>query len=215
MKKRSIPEPVLWSSLMFVVAVTITYAVSYREMAFLEANPQIIPPQTSFELPLAYFFGTVVVLGVILFLIPISRLRLILRILFVTLYSWGIFVILALFLSSFLVVVLVSLAAGLVWFFRPRVWLHNLFMILALVSVGSVFGLILSPWTVMILLLAISVYDVLAVRFGYMMWMARKLSESDTLPAFIIPKTPSGWNLSLRGGGFKKVMEGEAAERAE
>ena len=47
-------------------------------------------------------------------------------------------------------------------------------------------------------MLVISVYDILAVRFGYMMWMVRRLSVSDILPAFIIPKTRTGWNLNLR-----------------
>jgi len=48
-------------------------------------------------------------------------------------------------------------------------------------------------------MMAISVYDILAVRFGYMMWMVKRLSVSDTLPAFVIPKTISKWNLDLRG----------------
>ena len=212
MNQRSRLDVFFWSSLILLISQALAFCVASREMAFLEANPQIIPPQVSFELPLAYFFGAVIVLGVVLFLIPISKLRLALRILFVALYSWGIFIVLALSLP-FVLVVLISVAAGLVWFFSPRVWLHNLVMILTLVSVGSVFGLLLSPWTTLILLLAISIYDILAVRFGYMMWMAKKLSESDVLPAFIIPKTLSGWNLSLRGGGFKKVIEGESAER--
>jgi presenilin-like A22 family membrane protease len=47
-------------------------------------------------------------------------------------------------------------------------------------------------------MLVISVYDVLAVRFGYMMWMVKRLSVSDTLPAFVIPKSMAGWNLDLR-----------------
>ena len=47
-------------------------------------------------------------------------------------------------------------------------------------------------------MLVLSLYDILAVRFGYMMWMLKNLSVSDTLPAFIIPKTISGWNMDVR-----------------
>lgn len=60
---------------------------------------------------------------------------------------------------------------------------------------------------------ALSVYDILAVRFGYMIWMAKRLSESNTLPAFIIPKGFSSWNLDLKRGGFTSLMEGTSAER--
>jgi presenilin-like A22 family membrane protease len=70
-----------------------------------------------------------------------------------------------------------------------------------------------SPWTVVYLLLAISVYDIVAVRFGYMMWMAKKLSETDSLPALILPKKMADWNLNLRGASVKKLFEEESAER--
>ena len=36
----------------------------------------------------------------------------------------------------------------------------------------------------MIFMLIIAVYDVLAVRFGFMVWMADKLSQSSSLAAF-------------------------------
>jgi len=215
MRRRLSSNPVLWSSLLFIAGVAITLCVAYRAMDFLEANPQITLPQVSPELPLVYFFGAVIVLSVILLLIPVSKLKLVLRILFVILYSWGIFIVLALSLPApfFLLAVFISVTGGLAWFFSPRLWLHNLVMILALISIGSVFGLLFTPGTILILLLAISIYDVLAVRFGYMVWMVKKLSESDILPAFIIPKAPSYINLTLRGGGFRKSMEGESADR--
>ncbi len=106
-----------------------------------------------------------------------------------------------------------SIAIGLIWFFQTRVWLQDLLLIFTLASAGSVFGFLFSPWTIMILLLVISVYDILAVRFGYMMWLSRKLSESDTLPAFVIPNKISDWNLNLRKAGFGKLFADESAER--
>jgi len=59
-------------------------------------------------------------------------------------------------------------------------------------------------------MLVISIYDVLAVRFGYMMWMVKKLAQSEVLPALIIPREVSNWNVDLRRA---KVMEDESAER--
>jgi presenilin-like A22 family membrane protease len=71
-------------------------------------------------------------------------------------------------------------------------------MVIALASIATVFGVLFAPFTVIVFVLVISAYDILAVRLGYMMWMVRRLSVSDILPAFVIPRTKAGWNLSLR-----------------
>ena len=98
------------------------------------------------------------------------------------------------------------------WLFKPKVWLHNLLLLLALVSVGLVYGYLLAPWTAMLFLLVIAVYDAISVRFGHMMWMAQKLSESNVLPAFVIPRIKPNWNQNLKNTGFKKLFE-DRAER--
>jgi len=46
-----------------------------------------------------------------------------------------------------------------------------------------------------------------------MVWMAKKLSESDTLPAFIIPRKLSSWNLNLKEARFEKLSEEEPSDR--
>jgi presenilin-like A22 family membrane protease len=129
------------------------------------------------------------------------------------LYAWGVFVVLALTLPSLILVSILAVAAGLAWFIRPSVWLQNVLMLLALVGVGAVFGILLTPWPIMIFLLLVAVYDFLAVRFGYMMWMAKKLSQSDSLPAFVIPKTKANWNQNLKSKSPQNIIEGEASER--
>lgn len=199
--------------MIFVTGAALASYVGNRVITFLEANPQLALPEVSTPTPIIYFFAAVAVVGVILFLLPMTRLKIVFRLLFVILWAWGIFV--ALYLSQPYVVLAlaIAVAGGLAWFFFPRVWLHNLLLLVSLASVGSVFGTLLSPWQIMILLLVVSVYDVLAVRSGYMLWMAKKLSDSDSLPAFIIPRTAYGWNLNLKGKGIDKLMEGDTAER--
>jgi presenilin-like A22 family membrane protease len=115
--------------------------------------------------------------------------------------------------SSLILVSILAVAAGLAWFLRPSVWLQNILMLLALVGVGAVFGILLTPWPIMVFLLLVAVYDFLAVRFGYMMWMAKKLSQSDSLPAFVIPKTKANWNQNLKSKSPQNIIEGEASER--
>ncbi|MBM2825078.1 MAG: hypothetical protein HW402_742 [Dehalococcoidales bacterium] len=236
-KKRITLNPVYWSILIFVVAQVLTFLVISRENEFLQANhiyippvspgdvslwPQPAPPAPPGETPapavgalgpiLLYFAAVVVVLGIVLFFVPVSSLRLFLRALFALLFSWGIFIILIFWLPAIAAVTL-SIAVGVAWTVVPRVWLHDAVMILTMVSLGAVFGRLISPWTAMILILALAVYDFLAVRFGYMLWMVKKLSESSTLPAFVIPRYASEWSSSLKESGFTRLVEEKPSER--
>jgi presenilin-like A22 family membrane protease len=210
--RKSRLEPVLWSSLLYLLGLIITFAyISPRVKEYLAVN-QIPLPEYSLGPILGYFFGVVVVMGVVLFLIPVAKLKLVLRVLFGFFYAWGIFIILGLILPA-PAAIAAGAVAGLLWLFKPWVWLQNLLLLVTLASLGTVFGALIPPWTVVWVLIAISIYDIAAVLLGYMMWMARKLSESDTLPAFILPKKMRDWGLNLRGTSFKKLFEEEAAER--
>ncbi len=154
----------------------------------------------------------IVVLGIVLLLVPVAALQLVLRILFAFLFSWGIFIALIFWLPAIFAII-ISVTVGLSWFLTPKVWLHNLVLILAMVSLGAVFGRLISPWTVMILLLVLAVYDFFAVRFGYMQWMTKKLTESSTLPAFVIPRYASEWGSNLKQSGFTRLVEENPLER--
>ena len=233
-------KPVYWSILFFVTAQVLTFCIVTRIDGFLETNQIYIPPQSSpetislwpqpppatptpgAEAPapfwtslgpiLIYFFAVVIVLGIVLFLIPMSALRNVLRVIFAFLFAWGFFIALV-FWIPLTIAVIVSVAIGLTWLFVPRVWLHNLAMIFAMVSIGAVFGRMISPWTAMILLLVIAIYDFFAVRFGYMLWLTQKLSESVTLPAFFIPRFMSQWKDRLKENSIAKLAEEKPSER--
>jgi presenilin-like A22 family membrane protease len=204
-------SPFLWGSLILIVAQIITFYAAFREKEFVEAN-QIVPPQVSLELPLLYFFGAVVLLGIVLWLLPGDVLRMVFRTMFAFLFAWGIFITLGLSLPL-PIVAAGALAAGLLWYFWPVVWLHNLLMIFTLTGVAAVFGFMLPPWTAVSFMLVISVYDVISVRFGYMLWMVSRLSQSEALPAFVIPSRISLWKLNLRETGLKKLLEEPSTER--
>ena len=233
-------KPVYWSILFFVTAQVLTFCIVTRIDGFLETNQIYIPPQSSPEtislwpqpppatpIPgaeapapfwtslgpiLIYFFAVVIVLGIVLFLIPMSALRNVLRVIFAFLFAWGFFIALV-FWIPLTIAVIVSVAIGLTWLFVPRVWLHNLAMIFAMVSIGAVFGRMISPWTAMILLSVIAIYDFFAVRFGYMLWLTQKLSESVTLPAFFIPRFMSQWKDRLKENSIAKLAEEKPSER--
>jgi presenilin-like A22 family membrane protease len=220
---------VYWGLLLFVVAQMLILLVAPRIDPFLEENDIYIPTQPSapiswwpgevtlpdgevIEVPahsalgpiLIYIFAAAAVLGITLYKIPLKALKVLLRLLFALLFSWGA-LIATVFYLPLPVAVAIAVVFGTFWFLIPVVWLHNLALILAVSSLGAVFGRFITPWTAMAIILALAVYDFLAVRFKYMLWMADRLSQINALPALIIPKNYSEWNFNLKKRG--KIIE--------
>jgi presenilin-like A22 family membrane protease len=152
------------------------------------------------------------VLALVLFFIPLSKLRLVFRALFALMFGWGVFIVIGLFSPTYVALAL-AVIAGVTWIFWARIWLHDLLLLITLSGAASVFGFLFSPWTFMIFMLIIAVYDVVAVRFGFMVWMADKFSESNALPAFILPKQIKDWRLSLGGARVGDLKKKEPEER--
>jgi presenilin-like A22 family membrane protease len=216
------PNTVYWGLLLFIVAQILILVVAPRIDPFLEEEGIEIPTQPSepvswwpgevtlpdgevIEVPahsalgpiLIYIFVAAAVLGFTLYKIPVRALMVILRLLFAFLFGWGAFIVTVFFLPL-PVAVAIAAVCGILWFWKPFVWLHNLVLILAVSSIGVVFGRFITPWTAMAIILALAIYDFLAVRFKFMLWMADKLSQINALPALIIPKNYSEWNSNLR-----------------
>lgn len=230
-------SPVWWSIFIFIVAQVLTFSVISHENVFLANNQIYVPTQPSQAVSLwphptvsasgaktqspvysslgpilIYFFSVVIILGIVLLLIPISALKLVLRALFAFLFAWAVFIILIFWLPVW-VPIIAAAVVGIGWFLFPKIWLHNLLLVLAMVGLGAVFGRLISPWTAMLLLLALALYDFLAVRFGYMLWMAKKLSDTNALPAFFIPKSVSEWKNGLKEAAVTRLVEEKSEER--
>ena len=221
--------------LLFVAAQILILLVAPRIDPFLEDNNIEIPAQPSapiswwpgeVTLPdgevisvpvhsalgpiVIYIIAAAAVLGLTLYKIPLKALKVILRILFALLFSWGAFIA-TVFYLPIQAAVAIAVAFGTFWFLIPLVWLHNLVLILAVSSLGAVFGRFITPWTAMVIILVLAIYDFLAVRFRFMLWMADRLSQINALPALIIPKYYSKWNFNLKKR--EKVVEVNPAER--
>ncbi len=203
--------PFVWGAVIFALSEALTLAIVITAYDFLQSSRAGMP-EVGLGVSLVYFFATVVVMGAILFLIPLAKLRLVLKVFFAFLFFWGAFIVFGLMAPAWVAVGIAAVGAGF-WLFRPRIWLHNALMMLSLVSAAVVFGALIAPWTVLLLLLVISIYDILAVRFGYMLWMANKLFESDTLPAFVLPRAMAGWSAALQRADLRRLAEQRTAER--
>jgi presenilin-like A22 family membrane protease len=157
-----------------------------------------------------YFAAVVAAMAIILAVIPLWALRYALRLLFALLFSWGAFI-LGVFYLPLPVAIIIAVAFGAAWFLVPLVWLHNLVLIMALTALGAVFGRFIAPWTAVVLIVILAVYDFLAVRFGFMIWMADKLANTDALPALVIPRNHKEWGLNLKHDGIRGLNEEKPA----
>jgi len=230
-------SPIFWGLTIFVIAQILTFATVWRQSAFLdEAGIYVpsqpgeiisiwpgeveqpdgsmvnVPPYSALGPILIYFFSVVVVVGLVLYFLPLRLLNKLVRVLFAVLFGWGIFVATAVWVPWELALVLAALV-GLAWFFYPRIWLHNVVMLFAMISMATVFGHLISPWTAVALLAALAVYDLLAVRFGFMLWMASKLSLSSAVPAFVFPRRGKEWCSGLKDASFSNAEHEKSSER--
>jgi len=236
-KKLPKQHAVFGAILLFVVAQILTLSIASRESSFLEANNIYMPTQPSQAISMwpgpvtspsgqvtqtpaysslgpivIYFLAVTGGVGLVLALIPLSALKLALRILFAFLFAWGAFIAFV-FWVPMAGAIAIAASVAVVWFLIPRVWFHNLAMILALASLGAVFGHFISPWTALAVMGALAIYDILAVRFGFMMWLTGRLSKVGVLPALVIPKSLSLWKTNLRQGAITDVVNQKPAER--
>jgi presenilin-like A22 family membrane protease len=204
-------SPFFWSGLTIIAGLALALYVASLQKQFVEVN-EIVSPDVSLGPGIAYFFGVVAVMALVLFIIPLSKLRLVFQLLFTLMFAWGVFILVALALplaAAYPIAIIVAIA----WLLWARVWLHNLVLIITLASAGSVFGFLFSPWTFVIFMMVIAVYDVVAVRFGFMVWMVDRLSQTVTLPAFIYPKKIRDWALSLKTVRVDELAEKPSTER--
>jgi presenilin-like A22 family membrane protease len=205
----------VWGGLFMAITFTLGLYLAVHQKVFVEEQG-IGSPNVSATPAIAYFLGVVAVLVLVLFLIPVRKLQYAFRALFTVMYGWGVLILLLLVwpvLNEY-VVYAIALACGLVWLFWTRIWLQNVLLIITLSAMGSVFGFFFaSPWAFIAVMIAISIYDFLAVKFGLMVWMADKLSETTSLPAFVFPKIMKDWDLNAHSINVNKLTSTAPAQR--
>lgn len=194
-----------------VLALVLALANARQGETYFEEQG-FVSPDVSIGPIIGYFFGVVIVIALILFFIPIKALRLVFRVLFALMFGWGVYIMAGFSLPMWAAYTLAAIG-GITWLIWTRIWLHNILLLVTIAGAGSVFGYLFSPLTFMIVMLIIAVYDVVAVRFGFMVWMADRLSESESLPAFIFPRKLRDWASKLHGVKVGDLSEKKSEER--
>ncbi len=207
--------PLLWGTLAMAVTFAFGLFLAGHQKVFVEEQG-IGSPDISATPAIIYFFAVVAVLVIVLFFIPVHKLKYVFRVLFTVMYSWGALITLWLIWpahNSFAVYI-IAIACGILWLLWGRIWLQNTLLMMTLAAMGSVFGFFfMSPWAFITVMAAISIYDFLAVKFGLMVWMADKLSETTTLPAYIFPRNRKDWNLSVHAINVNELAATKSEHR--
>lgn len=97
-----------------------------------------------------------------------------------------------------------------------RVFLQNLLMILTLAGLGAILGLALTPISAVVILAALSFYDIIAVyKTGHMIRLAEAMLKSRAIFGFVIPNTALGFASNMKnvtpGEGFMILGSGDVA----
>lgn len=178
----------------------------YSLKAITEVPTQVVE---WWQFLLAFGIGTAIVLG----LIRISHGGLFLRIFFLFALFAGVITTFGAFTSqtSAFIISLILIFSYVLW---PYVWLHDLVIILTLPGIAALIGVSLNPWTVVILLIVMSVYDYVAVyKTKHMVRMAKAMIAGRAIFAMIFPEKVEGFKEHLDkahpGEGFMMLGTGD------
>ena len=132
---------------------------------------------------------------------------------FVITCFWGGMTCLSLFIPAFGAVLIMGVLIFL-WLEMPRVWIHDILMILGLAGAASFFGLGFNPAIVVALLVVLSFYDFIAVyKTKHMLKIAKEMIAQKVVLGFIIPKEIKYFKEKLNqvkpGGGFMILGGGD------
>ncbi len=205
---------------MFIITQFIGLYVIYSDPFHIEteingqtaviANPSlswIQPPQIQEQSDFGIYLGSIIfafVLAiVILFLLTKFKVDIILKIWFFLVVAIALFISLnAIFFKSFYFVipaVLLSLVFSYIKVFRRNIIIHNITELLIYPGIATIFVPILNLWSVILLLLIISVYDIWAVwHSGIMQKMAKyQINNLKIFSGFFVPYVSKKIRLKL------------------
>ncbi len=168
-----------------------------------------VPAVSWWQFLLAFGIGTAVVLG----LIRIMHGGLFLRLFFFFAIFSGTFTTLNIFIADTWAFIfsLFFIFLYIVW---PRVWLHDLILVLTLPGIAVLLGVSLNPWTAVLILIIMSVYDYIAVyKTKHMVRMAKAMISGRAIFAMIFPEHWRGFKSHLNkahpGEGFMILGTGD------
>jgi len=168
-----------------------------------------VPAISWWQFLLAFGIGTAIVLG----LIRIMHGGIFLRFFFLFAIFSGMFTTLSIFIAGIWAFIfsLFLISFYIIW---PRVWLHDLALVLTLPGIAALLGASLNPWAMVLILTSMAVYDYIAVyKTKHMVRMAKAMISGRAIFAMIFPEHWRGFKSHLDearpGEGFMMLGTGD------
>jgi len=196
-----------------LVSFSLIGVVSIFSVAKIHGSSFISEIQTPaiswWQFLLAFGIGTAIVLG----LIRIMHGGLLLRLFFLFALFSGVLITTSVFISDTWALIF-SLFLIFLYIIWPYVWLHNLVLVLTLPGIAALLGASLNPWTAVLILIIMSVYDYVAVyKTKHMVRMAKAMISGRAIFAMIFPEHWQGFKSRLNevrpGEGFMMLGTGD------
>jgi len=212
----------IWEVFLFSITLFLGIATSFQISGLISSQETPISPISPWQFIFSFIVGTLLILSVIFFIKSKIKKGIIFKGLFIFVIFWGILLtldvwlesffflsgaIFSLFLSSFLIFLLVK---------KSSVLIHNICMVLGISGVGAILGIRINPEAMVLLLIVFSIYDFIAVyKTKHMIAMAKEMVEHKAILAFIVPPKASDFKGSIKevrpGGKFLILGGGDVA----
>jgi presenilin-like A22 family membrane protease len=194
--------------LMFVIAQFIGLYVINSDPLSNPALSWLQPPEIQQQSDFGVYFTSIIFAFVIaillLFLLTKFKIDFILRIWFFLVVAIALFISLIAFFQGYIYLAiplaLVAITLSFIKIFKRNFLIHNLTELLIYPGIATIFVTILNLWSVMILLLIISIYDIWAVwHSGIMQKMAKyQINNLKIFPGFFVPYVSKKIRLQMK-----------------
>jgi len=214
LSKKSFKRPtkvLAWETLLFLLTLALGILNGYRLHQVLDLKP--IQPQINLPTLIIYFVvGTLILVGLSSSKFKKTR-GVIFKVLFLIAVGMGGLLLLQQWIPApWALLAVIILVAG--WWKIHSVALHDLLVVLGIAGAGSLLGLSFPPYLVVLLLIAFSVYDFIAVyKTKHMVKMAKAMVEAGSVVGLIVPSRVKDFKMNVDrvspGGKFLIVGGGD------
>lgn len=202
----------LIEAVLFLLTSILAVAAAFQLNKLVKIKKIYLPAISLQDFVFSFLFITFFILLFVSFKKATKFKELIYKGLFILTVFWGGMTVLNLCVPVFGAVLIMGVLI-ILWLEKPSVWVHDLLMVLGLAGAASFFGLGFEPSIIVVLLVAFSFYDFIAVyKTKHMIKMAKEMIEKKVVLGFIIPKkikyfkdklanVKPGGNFFILGGG--------------
>jgi len=191
-----------WEAFLFGLTLSLGMIAAFKMIRILKMEEITLQPVSFWQFLLYFLLATAFILAISFFGKKTEKGKgIIFKAIFILAIFWGGLLLFSLWLPDFFALILI-LFLIFVWLKKPSILIHDLAVILGIAGVGAVLGLRLTSWSVVLLLIILSIYDFIAVyKTKHMVKMAKEMMKTGTILALIVPRSIPDFKTDLKEVG--------------